>query len=121
MSYYCKSPFIFLGLPYILSFIYLSFDIRKLSNFITCIFQLLAVPTPGSTAIDLPGIKLQGYYLEIRSQPRDLDIDITSGKVSPSHGYLNAVADISSLEQNLTTDLVNHLIFLQKGFLKVFG
>lgn len=33
--------------------------------------------------------------------------------------YLSAVADIGVFEQSLTTDLLNHLVFVQKVFMKV--
>lgn len=33
--------------------------------------------------------------------------------------YLNAVADIGVFEHSLTTDLLNHLVFVQKVFMKV--
>ena len=34
-------------------------------------------------------------------------------------GYLNGVAEIGALEHSLTTDLLNHLVFVQKVFMKV--
>lgn len=37
-----------------------------------------------------------------------------------SHGFLRVTVNIERLEQNLTTDLLNHIIFLQKGFAKVY-
>lgn len=33
--------------------------------------------------------------------------------------YLSAVAEIGALEHSLTTDLLNHLVFVQKVFMKV--
>ena len=33
--------------------------------------------------------------------------------------YLNAVAEVGMLEHSLTTDLLNHLVFVQKVFMKV--
>lgn len=33
--------------------------------------------------------------------------------------YLNAVAQVGMLEHSLTTDLLNHLVFVQKVFMKV--
>lgn len=36
------------------------------------------------------------------------------------HGnYISAVADIGTFEHSLTTDLLNHLVFVQKVFMKV--
>ena len=33
--------------------------------------------------------------------------------------YLNAVAEVGLLQHSLTTDLLNHLVFVQKVFMKV--
>lgn len=33
--------------------------------------------------------------------------------------YLNAVAEVGMFEHSLTTDLLNHLVFVQKVFMKV--
>jgi len=80
------------------------------------------VPLPPTTHIDLPPIKVEGYYLEIHQ-----DSAAISGNYPPSapasnnrsHGYLSVSVNIGRLEQNLTTDLLNHIIFFQKGFVKV--
>ena len=76
----------------------------------------MVVPLPATTHISLPPVKAQGHYLELSQQRNDGDLSNTS----KSHGYLHVSVDIGRLEQNLTTDLLNHLIFLQKGFIKVF-
>ena len=76
----------------------------------------MVVPLPATTHITLPPVKAQGHYLELSQQRNDGDLSNTS----KSHGYLHVSVDIGRLEQNLTTDLLNHLIFLQKGFIKVF-
>ena len=76
----------------------------------------MVVPLPATTHIALPPVKAQGHYLELSQQRNDGDLSNTS----KSHGYLHVSVDIGRLEQNLTTDLLNHLIFLQKGFIKVF-
>lgn len=41
------------------------------------------------------------------------------GAVLRQGNYLSAVADIGVFEQSLTTDLLNHLVFVQKVFMKV--
>ncbi len=65
---------------------------------------------PASTSIHLPRVDISGA----------LD---TSGNVMsvPGKRHLKIVADIGTLNQNLSTDLLNHLIFIQKGFMKVFS
>jgi hypothetical protein len=43
----------------------------------------------------------------------------TDGVVLRQGSYLSAVADIGVFEHSLTTDLLNHLVFVQKVFMKV--
>lgn len=43
----------------------------------------------------------------------------SEGVVFRQGGYLNANADIGVFEHSLTTDLLNHLVFVQKVFMKV--
>jgi len=44
---------------------------------------------------------------------------LQDGAVLRQGNYLSAVADIGVFEQSLTTDLLNHLVFVQKVFMKV--
>lgn len=44
---------------------------------------------------------------------------LLDGAVLRQGNYLSAVADIGVFEQSLTTDLLNHLVFVQKVFMKV--
>lgn len=44
---------------------------------------------------------------------------LSDGAVLRQGNYLSAVADIGVFEQSLTTDLLNHLVFVQKVFMKV--
>ena len=61
---------------------------------------------PASTSIHLPRVDISGVL--------DQDVTPVSGKK-----HLKIVADIGTLNQNLSTDLLNHLIFIQRGFMKV--
>lgn len=45
----------------------------------------------------------------------------TDGVVFRQGSYLSAIADIGVFEHSLTTDLLNHLVFVQKVFMKVSG
>lgn len=47
------------------------------------------------------------------------DTHFTDGVVFRQGSYLSAVADIGVFEHSLTTDLLNHLVFVQKVFMKV--
>ena len=44
---------------------------------------------------------------------------LADGVVLRQGSYLSAVADIGVFEHSLTTDLLNHLVFVQKVFMKV--
>lgn len=44
---------------------------------------------------------------------------LVDGAVLRAGNYLSAVADIGIFEHSLTTDLLNHLMFVQKVFMKV--
>ena len=44
---------------------------------------------------------------------------MSEGLVLKEGSYLNAVAEVGMLEHSLTTDLLNHLVFVQKVFMKV--
>ncbi len=47
------------------------------------------------------------------------DEGLTEGLVLREGHYLNAVAEVGAFEHSLTTDLLNHLVFVQKVFMKV--
>lgn len=47
------------------------------------------------------------------------EVFFSDGAVLRQGNYLSAVADIGVFEQSLTTDLLNHLVFVQKVFMKV--
>ena len=66
---------------------------------------------PASTSIHLPRVDISGVLDQL-----DASSDVTSGA---GKRHLKIVADIGTLNQNLSTDLLNHLIFIQKGFMKV--
>jgi len=44
---------------------------------------------------------------------------LTEGLVWKEGSYLNGVAEVGMLEHSLSTDLLNHLVFVQKVFMKV--
>lgn len=49
----------------------------------------------------------------------DFHYSDTDGMVLREGNYMSAVAEIGALEHSLTTDLLNHLVFVQKVFMKV--
>ena len=75
----------------------------------------VVIPTRTQTHIALPPIKVEGSHIEIQSTETNLS-PTTSVR---GHSYLPIQVNIGPLVHNLSTDLLNHLIFLQKGFAKV--
>lgn len=74
---------------------------------------------PSEASISLPAIHVSAEYipenavLGLRNDHREQE-----GAVFKQGGYLNAKADIGIFKHSLTTDLLNHLVFVQKVFMK---
>ncbi|XP_052469362.1 transmembrane protein KIAA1109 homolog isoform X6 [Carassius gibelio] len=73
---------------------------------------------PPSASLSLPPVTMSGQYI-IQEHEGHSDTAWAPGYSSYLQGnYLRCVAEIGSFEHNLTTDLLNHLVFLQKVFMK---
>ncbi|XP_036364401.1 transmembrane protein KIAA1109 homolog isoform X4 [Octopus sinensis] len=72
---------------------------------------------PSSASIDLPPIHVYADYRHHKATSTNSD-NLTDGLVLKEGGYLNAVAEVGMLEHSLTTDLLNHVVFVQKVFMK---
>ncbi|KAJ8281426.1 hypothetical protein GJAV_G00067550 [Gymnothorax javanicus] len=76
-----------------------------------------------SASLTLPPVTMSGeYIMEDRDSHSDQgwgpdDFPTKQGNYLQGN-YLRCVAEIGSFEHNLTTDLLNHLVFLQKVFMK---
>nr|XP_020464363.1 uncharacterized protein KIAA1109 homolog isoform X3 [Monopterus albus] len=78
---------------------------------------------PPSASLTLPPVTMSGEYImedhENHSDQGWAPDDFSSKQGNYLQGnYLRCVAEIGSFEHNLTTDLLNHLVFLQKVFMK---
>ncbi|XP_056152226.1 bridge-like lipid transfer protein family member 1 [Lampris incognitus] len=78
---------------------------------------------PPSASLNLPPVTMSGEYImedhESHSDQGWATEDFPSKQGNYLQGnYLRCVAEIGSFEHNLTTDLLNHLVFLQKVFMK---
>jgi len=81
---------------------------------------------PSSASIDMPPVHINAVCLqhdasttsniESASQTNDL-----AGLTVREGSYLKATADVGAFEHILTTDLLNHLVFVQKVFMKVIS
>lgn len=93
-----------------------------------CIFQITAAAAladsliPSAASIELPPIQVIADYrvhkpgtLPVDHHEMELgdDLQLLEGN------YLYAIAEVGMLEHSLTTDLLNHLVFVQKVFMKV--
>ncbi|XP_066575926.1 bridge-like lipid transfer protein family member 1 isoform X4 [Amia ocellicauda] len=78
---------------------------------------------PPSASLNLPPVTMSGEYImeehESHTDQTWCADDLTAKQGNYLQGnYLRCVAEIGSFEHNLTTDLLNHLVFLQKVFMK---
>ncbi|XP_073775869.1 bridge-like lipid transfer protein family member 1 isoform X47 [Danio rerio] len=73
---------------------------------------------PPTASLTLPPVTMSGQYI-IQEHEGHSDTAWAPEYSSYLQGnYLRCVAEIGSFEHNLTTDLLNHLVFLQKVFMK---
>ena len=92
---------------------------RYLMPFFSSVSQVSTPSTlPSSASVDLPPIHIHADY-----RPHTADTlgneGLTEGLTLRQGHYLNAVAEVGTFEHSLTTDLLNHLVFVQKVFMKV--
>jgi hypothetical protein len=80
---------------------------------------------PSSASIDMPPVTVHAVFLQHDpksgiSMEQDHPSDgLAEGLTVREGNYLRATADVGSFEHILTTDLLNHLVFVQKVFMKV--
>lgn len=82
---------------------------------IAVLLQASEANLPSEACIALPPIHVSAEYIP-ESAPQDIPID---GVVLRQGGYVSASAEIGDFERCLTTDLLNHLVFVQKVFMRV--
>ena len=70
---------------------------------------------PSEASIDLPNLHISAEYIQDERQGQQSQSD---GSILSLGSYLKADAEIGELEHCLTTDLLNHLVFVQKVFMK---
>lgn len=79
------------------------------------------VNLPTEACIALPVVHVSAEYIPEGSSGalRGDGHKAAEGVVFRQGGYLSAQADIGIFEHSLTTDLLNHLVFVQNIFMKV--
>ena len=70
---------------------------------------------PSEASINLPVVHISAEYIQDERQGQQSQSD---GSILSLGSYLKADAEIGELEHCLTTDLLNHLVFVQKVFMK---
>lgn len=92
------------------------FTIDLPSHFLSFTTKLQATEAnlPAEACIPLPPVHVSAEYVS-ENAPQDAPID---GVVLRQGGYVAAIAEIGIFERCLTTDLLNHLVFVQKVFMK---
>ncbi|XP_037884226.1 transmembrane protein KIAA1109 isoform X1 [Glossina fuscipes] len=70
---------------------------------------------PSEACIALPMVHVSAEYIPEHKQE---EIERVEGIVLRQGGYVNASAEIGEFERCLTTDLLNHLVFVQKVFMR---
>ncbi|XP_072481304.1 bridge-like lipid transfer protein family member 1 isoform X3 [Notamacropus eugenii] len=78
---------------------------------------------PPSASLNLPPVTMSGKYImeehdTYSDQVWSLDELPSKQGYYLQGNYLRCVAEVGSFEHNLTTDLLNHLVFVQKVFMK---
>ncbi|KAJ8916684.1 hypothetical protein NQ315_000329 [Exocentrus adspersus] len=74
---------------------------------------------PSEASIALPAVHVTAEYIPENAAAGLKDgVHGPEGVVFRQGGYLSANADIGVFEHSLTTDLLNHLVFVQKVFMK---
>lgn len=72
---------------------------------------------PSEASIALPAVHVSAEYVP-ETEPPSVSQKGPEGLVLRQGGYLSANAEIGIFEHSLTTDLLNHLVFVQKVFMK---
>lgn len=80
--------------------------------------QTTETSLPSEAEIELPPIHMYADYRPHKQGETPSD-KLGEGLVLKEGDFLHAVAEIGMLEHSLTTDLLNHLVFVQKVFMKV--
>ncbi|XP_052898709.1 bridge-like lipid transfer protein family member 1 [Anopheles moucheti] len=89
-------------------------DLPNHSLSFTTKIQTTETNLPSEACIALPPVHVSAEYVS-ESTTEEVPID---GVVLRQGGYLAASAEIGVFERCLTTDLLNHLVFVQKVFMK---
>uniref|UniRef100_A0A1B6DJ95 Bridge-like lipid transfer protein family member 1 C-terminal domain-containing protein n=2 Tax=Clastoptera arizonana TaxID=38151 RepID=A0A1B6DJ95_9HEMI len=80
--------------------------------------QVTEANLPNEASIELPKVHVSAEYVVEGVNTGEGHLFGQDGVVLRHGNYISAVADIGTFEHSLTTDLLNHLVFVQKVFMK---
>ncbi|XP_012270662.1 uncharacterized protein KIAA1109 isoform X2 [Orussus abietinus] len=92
-------------------------DLPHHSLSFTTKLQMTEANLPSEASIELPKVHVSAEYIQDGNSSLN-DSKIADGVVLRQGSYLSGTADIGVFEHSLTTDLLNHLVFVQKVFMK---
>ena len=86
--------------------------------------QSLDNAIPPATVVELPPVNVHGELISknprpgrIKEGPPETEESFRRRPSAKTHLYVSA--EIGAFQHSLTTDLLNHLVFVQKSFMKV--
>ncbi|XP_046402633.1 transmembrane protein KIAA1109 isoform X3 [Ischnura elegans] len=91
-------------------------DLPQHSLSFTTKLQVTEANLPSAASIELPKVHVMAEYVQDGNNPPEAQF--ADGVILRQGSYLSAVAEIGVFEHSLTTDLLNHLVFVQKVFMK---
>ncbi|XP_068720760.1 bridge-like lipid transfer protein family member 1 [Montipora capricornis] len=99
----------------------LSMPVHSLS--FTSKVQSLEVTIPPATVVELPPVSVQGELISKPPRPAGArsgldETDEGRRRFSSSKRHLYISTEVGAFQHSLTTDLLNHLVFVQKSFMK---
>ncbi|XP_050533025.1 transmembrane protein KIAA1109 homolog isoform X6 [Daktulosphaira vitifoliae] len=83
--------------------------------------QVTEANLPSEACLELPKVHVSAEYIldgGLKTGENQFSGTGKDGAVLRQGNYLSAIAEIGIFEQSLTTDLLNHLVFVQKVFMK---
>ena len=73
---------------------------------------------PSEAYVDLPKVHISAEYMQDESHLTVEPRRAADGSMYSKGNYFKARAEIGELDHCLTTDMLNHLVFVQKVFMK---
>ena len=101
-----------------------SFNHNLLGYFLYVKVQSVDNAIPPATVVELPPVHVHGELItkpprSIRSKDGPPETEESFRSRSRAKTHLYVAAEIGAFQHSLTTDLLNHLVFVQKSFMKV--